>query len=207
MPLVVISGCDGVGKSTIARFLSEQSGIYRQAHWSEFAKRLGLEHVAARLILDMKPITRAHFLLLLNWGLYEQTIKPLLDCGYVVICESYYFKFLAKERVLELSAVELIENLSHLPSPDLIVDVSLQPEVAFGRIGARINEYESFPGMAGLGDFIRFQVSVRNELDSIVRSVGAPVLAVDGPNASGVDYSHVHEWITDRLLTGCVDNS
>jgi thymidylate kinase len=126
----------------------------------------------------------------------------MLGHGHVVLCESYYFKFLAKERVLQLAELELIEGLGLLPSPDLIVDVSIRPEVAFERIATSLNEYETFTGMANWDGFRRFQERVRYELDAIVSAAGVPVLTVDGSNEVGLDFSYIHDWISDHLETG-----
>jgi hypothetical protein len=85
------------------------------------------------------------------------------------------------------------------------VDVSIRPEVAFERIAASLNEYETFTGMANWDDFRRFQERVRYELNAIVSAVGVPVLAVDGSNDAELDFSYIHDWISDHLETGLAE--
>jgi thymidylate kinase len=134
MTLVVVSGCDGAGKSTVMDLLCQQNNLYQKAHWSEFAEYLGFQKPAADLIQEMQPATRALFLLLLNSGLSEHMIEPMRRQGKVVVCESYYFKFLAKERTFGIAQPDLVERLTALPPPNLIVNISIDPNIAFSRL-------------------------------------------------------------------------
>jgi thymidylate kinase len=195
MPLVVISGCDGAGKSSLARALEGHESTYKLAHWTTFARTLRLEDDAATLIGSMKPATRAHFLLLLNWGLREHVIENMLSPENIVLCESYYFKFLAKERLYGRSDPRLIEELRLLPPPDAIIDVVVPPHLAFKRRVSTLNEYETLTGLQDQDDFCNFQAGIRLELDRIISSLAIPVLTLDGREPVNTNAALAHHWI------------
>ena len=195
MPLVVISGCDGAGKSSLARELESYEASYKRAHWTTFARTLRLEDDAAALVRDMRPITRAHFLLLLNWGLRDHVIEEILSPEHIVLCESYYFKFLAKERLYRRSDSRLIEELRLLPPPDAVIDILIPPSVAFKRKIGAINEYETSTEMSDQEGFCDFQAGIRLELDSIISSLSIPVLTLDGRESVETNAALAHHWI------------
>ena len=200
MPLVVVVGCDGVGKSALTRHLASKSLGYHLAHWSGLARQVGMDLSGANYIRDLRPATRAHYVKLICVGLSEQLIEPQREMGNVVLCESYYFKFLVKERIFGRAARETIEELGLLPVPDLIVDMILDPDVAYTRLKNGPNAYETLTGSSRSDDFCDLQIGVRLHLSEVIASLRVPVLQIDGALTVDHNAAQVDRWIQQELL-------
>lgn len=132
--LVVVTGIDGCGKSTLVRRLGSTIDGVITCHWSDAMRKLRMVGHPAGLLRRLSPNTRALYITLLNSAVSEEIIEPARMRGAIVVCESYFVKFLAKERVYAESNQALLEPLVTLPVPDLVLDVRLDPRRAFSRL-------------------------------------------------------------------------
>lgn len=91
-------------------------------------------------------------------------VKRYLEQGYNVICDSHYYKHLAKEIVFKRGN-KRIHNLwrKKLLRPDLVIFLKIKPEIAFRRAKGEFNNQEYFvrPDKEG---FVNFQKKLEKEM-------------------------------------------
>ena len=138
--LIALEGIDGTGKSTQARRLTanlEAAGWAvvatsepTEGEWGKRIRRLarqGRENVAPEDELDYFLRDRMEDV--------EETIRPALQAGKIVVTDRYYFSTMAYQGALGLDPKRIREmNESLFPRPDLVLLLSADPQLGLGRI-------------------------------------------------------------------------
>lgn len=149
MPLIVIEGIDGTGKSTQARLLAGwlrgqgcEVVASREPTDGPWGRRLRESAVTGRLA----PQDELEFFLNDRREHVEKIIGPALDAGEFVILDRYYFSTMAYQgcRGMDPAAIRTL-NEAFAPVPDLLLILDLDVDTALGRVGARgdaANEFE-----------------------------------------------------------------
>lgn len=97
-----------------------------------------------------------------------------------VIVDSYFYKLLAKCRLLGVRHDPTFDHWRSFPKPRGVLYLDVPPEIAWVRSGhgARLNAFEQHPGTAGPEGFVRLQSQLR---EAALEEVGdIPVTVVDG---------------------------
>ncbi|AEA46082.1 dTMP kinase [Archaeoglobus veneficus] len=138
--LIAIEGIDGVGKTTIAKFLKEELEkrgyevvLLKEPTNSEWGrkikaslnKRLSAEEELELFILDRKYNV-------------EHNILPALKQGKIVIMDRYYYSNIAYQAARGLDA-ERIKRINEeiAPRPDIVILLDAPPEICLERIMER----------------------------------------------------------------------
>jgi dTMP kinase len=155
MPLIVIEGIDGTGKSTQARLLAEwlraegrEVVTSREPTDGPWGRKLRESAVTGRLsaqdeLACFLSDRRQHV---------EETIRPALEAGRFVILDRYYFSTMAYQgcRGMDPAAIRTA-NEAFAPVPDLLLILDLDVDTALGRVGSRgdtANEFERHDALA-----------------------------------------------------------
>jgi thymidylate kinase len=104
---------------------------------------------------------------------YEYLVRPQLALGRDVLLDSYWYKVVAKERILGRLHPSLTELCELLPVPDAVIVLVTDPGVAFARKRGTPAPYEYFHQPVE-EDFTRFQSRLRDQLDTAL--VGHPAV-------------------------------
>lgn len=147
---IVIEGIDGTGKTSqvrlLAAFLKGQGHSVLATrepsdgpHGREIRRlftsrqRLSLEDELELFLRDR----RQHV---------DEEIEPALAVGKVVICDRYYHSTAAYQGAAGLDPAEILRRNRFAPTPDLVLHLVLDPELALRRIrelrGEKPNDFE-----------------------------------------------------------------
>lgn len=148
--LIAIEGIDGTGKSTqlklLGRYLREMGcsvvetreptdGEYGQQIRKLYVNRdkFSLEEELELFIQDRKQHVR-------------EVIGPALEEGKVVLTDRYYFSTAAYQGAAGIDPAEVFSRNSFAPTPDLVILLTMSPEVSLVRIqdmrGEELNDFE-----------------------------------------------------------------
>jgi thymidylate kinase len=182
----VVSGGDGAGKTTMLERLAAlrpewEVGSYRPADWLPH-ERLPhfdwqLERHPKTVVHRLEPLSRAGFFLSMISAHWEYWILSRLEAGKVVVVDSYYYRFYAKERVRGSAPEPFYAVLELLPSAAALILAELAPERAAERKRS-FDRYE-VGSSADREDFLAFQRRVLEELRAVARRTGTPLVRLD----------------------------
>lgn len=218
---VCFEGTDGAGKSTIARqvadrlttprsrivFLEKNSPTVESGYATYHLTRLREVLWHYEPTAPLSELGDQHWLsLIASWFFAVQncTLKPLLESAHTVICDGWYYKYLARFLLkAEPVSTQSRTLFSFLEKPDYVILLDVEPRVAMSRKAAlRPSEsgaLETDP-TARIGGFIEYQSRVRQSLltccdcehaviDTTELSVGAVVERAA---------STLSAWLTER---------
>lgn len=178
-PFVCILGGDGSGKSTLIKRLKKLRPTWAFAHWKQFSAVTQLSSIAPGLdppetLKILGPNARAAQLCYLAALEYDAIVSPAIMARRPVIVDSFWFKFAAKMKVLDMAAPFLYEVCLGLPNPALILFLDTPLALAKAR-KASINFFEC----GGIPkDFIAFQAAIRQVMLGFVAQL--PMVKLDG---------------------------
>ena len=142
---ITFEGCDGCGKSTQLRMLSEYLTKENVAHIFTREPGGGKISEAIREILlsgknsEMTDECEALLYAAARIQLLKEEIEPRLNKGMLVLCDRYVDSSLAYQGYARGLGVEFIENINSYAikhfTPDYTVFLNLPPEQAFKRKG------------------------------------------------------------------------
>lgn len=182
---VVLLGIDGSGKSTALQRIKALEPNWRVTSASprdlypiEALPHMDytLKHHPRNYVWSLPPLSRAAFLASAVITQYEFHVHPALSEGYTVISDSYYYRFLAREEILNPQGAVLLERMvEFLPHPDLVIMLDIDPEQALAR-KANLSMFESRDGTAAT--YVEFQRDVLRRLprmldEAVVRTIDA----------------------------------
>ncbi|MEV0622089.1 hypothetical protein AB0I81_52840 [Nonomuraea sp. NPDC050404] len=186
---VVLLGPDGAGKSTLLRELAalraglvttalDPLAVYGLPGLAETVPWAGRTH-PREVIWDLPAHTRTTLLAHVLAVSHDLYLAPALRAGGLVVCDSYDYRYRAKERVLDPATSVLLESLAAtLPRPELAVWIDVPMEVAWRRNGGRCSRFEGGP-RADYPGFERLQEQVKEIILSELLD-GCPIVRLDG---------------------------
>lgn len=183
--LVVLTGPDGCGKSTLIANLRPQLADW---HFASADPRdlypnpdlphmdYALSHHPREWIWRAEPLTQAAFFAQTLASEVEYRIEPHLSDGRDVLSDSYVYRLIAKQRLLNSQGAALLEKLiPAVPKPHLLIVLQVPPEDALAR-KSHISRFETYRHR-GADGFIDFQRQVSALVEAY--AVGVPRLYVD----------------------------
>lgn len=190
MPLLVLEGIDGTGKSTQSKLLAEalrERGMRvitsREPTDGPYGTRLRNSATTGRL----SPEEELQLFLQDRAEHVETLINPALEAGEVVILDRYYFSSMAYQGIRGFDPAEIRRaNEEFAPPPDLLLLLDLPVETALQRIGVRDGEANEFEQRSSLetcsevfhsikDDFVRV-IDASQSIEDIHRDILAVVL-------------------------------
>ena len=144
MPLLVLEGIDGTGKSTQSKLLAaalRERGMRvtssREPTDGPYGTRLRNSATTGRL----SPEEELQLFLQDRCEHVETLINPALEAGEVIILDRYYFSSMAYQGVRGFDPAEIRRvNEEFAPQPDLLLLLDLPVDTALERIGIRDGE-------------------------------------------------------------------
>lgn len=199
--LCVLLGHDGSGKSTVLRKLAVLEPCWTCT--SADPEELRVDSSLISTIWGGTGHPREYALILKNrarslfFGLTvmieeEHVICPALSIGHIVVVDSYFYRFLAKEMVLNPDGSQILNSLiNEFHTPDLVLFLDVQPDICFQRKQALSRfEYVGRPDFAG---FKLLQESTQGHMRKLTR--GIPIATVEGNRSIDAVTENVHNTI------------
>jgi dTMP kinase len=188
--LLALEGIDGSGKTTQAYLLAE---ALRQRGWKvvltqEPSTGPAGERLRRYLAGPARHLTPAEEL---AWFIddrrehVEQIIRPALAAGQVVITDRYYYSSVAYQGALGLDPAHILAaNEAFAPRPDVVVILTLSPDLALTRLSQNPARQR--------------QVS---EGQDYLKQVAAIYMSLSGPHINKVDAANPPEVVHAALLS------
>lgn len=180
-------GPDHAGKSTVLDCLHDQHGwrvvSYDDRYLDSYPliRRLRQEWITDAFVWAGERYSAELVLSVLNPIVLHLRDELARHAGQErVIVDSYYYKLLAKCRLLGVAHQPTFDYWRSFPRPRGVLYMDVPPEVAWARSrhGARTNPFEHHGRTAGEADFIRLQSELRA---AVLAEVGdVPVKIIDG---------------------------
>jgi thymidylate kinase len=184
---LVLLGTDGSGKSTVlsrVRLPGLVTASWRDLRSHDLPAMLAAD--APTHIKDRLPgLSRAMFIGGHLVAQYEYLVRPQTDIGNHVLLDSYYFKLLAKERLLGTVHPVLEELCAELPAPDGVIYLDVPAHTGLARKAGAISSYECF-GEPTPPSFLTFQTRLAAMLKDELARLPHVVVSGDGPPAAVV---------------------
>ena len=204
--LFVLTGGDGVGKTTVLREVAKRRpewevGSYRPADWLPHRALPHLDWQLERhprtVVHALEPASRAALLLTIMMSHWEVWLRPRLEAGRVVLMDSYFYRFYAKERVRRSSPEFFHRALEALPDAGTVFLADLPPRDAAERL-ERFDVYEVRES-ATIDDFVAFQLEVRAALEDLLARRSCRVENLDAAGPPGEVAGRLITRIEHRL--------
>lgn len=139
---ITFEGCEGVGKSTQAKFLIEY--LKNQGYDVVFTREPGGTPVAEKvraILLDpsltIKPRTEAYLFVTARNDHIENVILPNVEKGKIVICDRYVDSSIAYQGVARNLGIEYVEKLNKVAFetclPDCTIFINMDPANSWRR--------------------------------------------------------------------------
>ena len=153
--LIVITGGDGSGKSTLINGLLAKSDQLREVSiWDAmdanlFKTKADIDNYLCTLTANARALFLAH-------ALVQGLEKAHASSEAVLVANGYYYKYFASELALGAD-MELIKKLvSFCPKPDLVIKLEINSHSAFSR-KERLSRYECGLHSPSEETFVAFQ--------------------------------------------------
>jgi thymidylate kinase len=186
--LVVLVGPDNAGKSSVLRELRRLRPDWPSGSIDpdDLYPIPGLDYLNFALethprvyCARMGPLGRTSWMVHALSLLYEYRIRPELDQGRLVICDSLHYRVQAKEELLDSPGAAVVQAFgAQLRRPDLVIWLDVPLETSWRRGGESCQYYEAI-GEPTWEGYRRMQSGVR---DLILTRYAAdvPTRVVDG---------------------------
>lgn len=176
--LVIVTGIDGTGKSTVLKHLLSLEPDLVTASWRDFLAGpairehwgLRLERHPAESLATARGRTRSLFLAALVGLFVDTTVLPALQSGRWIVVESYVDVFLAKEKLFNAGDAGFPEWVDHLPKPEMTFFIDSEIELCCRR-KKDFTAYDTYPTASPLrepgqisSELLRFQEDLGTEL-------------------------------------------
>lgn len=205
-PFCVLLGPDYAGKSTAMAELAEATSPWRLVSVDDAF--LGPEHgligrLHRALFADALPALGTAYSPDFATTLLQAAVVHLRDqvaaCPDPVLVDSYYYKILAKCRLLGGEENPLFAWWRSFPQPGLVVYLDVPPETAWRRAGdgRDLNALEHYGSEPGPAAFAAYQADLRKLMLEEVRHL--PVQVVDGRAGVAATVRTIREALADEL--------
>ena len=197
VPLVVVSGPDGAGKTTLVKSLHGRltelgvktavASLWDLSSASELPRMFADRDEAQRYLSRVGARSRLHFLLHHLCGALERACaQPGVE---LVLFDTYWYKYLAAEVCHGAELEALIPAVLGLPTPIAILNLD-PPSGITARRKAHFSRYESGMGVATEETFIAFQTRLRTTLRSLVNEQPCRQVELDATEPAGRVLEH-----------------
>lgn len=172
-------GADGSGKTTLLNALKDRHPEIVTVHWKQLSSVTLLPTLLPGLdppetLRSLKPFSRAAQLCYLAALEYEMLVQPAVEAGKTVLVDSYWYKFVAKMRVLDMAAPFLCQVCTSLPAPDCILYLDTPLETARDRK----SNMNFFDCNGHVESFVAFQRDLQVAMFEFIADI--PVMRLDG---------------------------
>lgn len=172
-------GVDASGKTTLLNAIADRYPDITIAHWKQFSSVTMFPDLLPDLdppetLRRLGPHSRAAQFCYLAALEYDMIIGPALAMHRPVIVDSYWYKFAAKMKVLDMAAPFLYSVCQSLPKPEAVLFLDTPIEIAH----QRKREMNFFECNGRPADFVPFQRLVRATMLHLAEDV--PQLRIDG---------------------------
>lgn len=143
---ITFEGGDGVGKSTQVRLLSIK--LVEMGYTVHVTREPGgdvigesIRNILKSFLDSMDPLCETLLLFAARRDHYIKVIKPMLECGTIVICDRFYDSSLVYQGILKKVSFEDIMNLKYMTigecEPDLTIILDMDPRISMQRLAIR----------------------------------------------------------------------
>ena len=139
----MILGIDNSGKTTLLNKLKKmkKKWKYISANPEDLYPMKGLgfkdwkyKMNAREFVGNMLPFTRSAFYINTLAIEYEYYLLKWLNNSEIIVCDSYWYRFLAKERFFNPQGVKIFEQFTkYLRKPDIIIWLDIDYSIAYSR--------------------------------------------------------------------------
>jgi dTMP kinase len=191
--LIAFEGIDGTGKSTQIRLLAawlqaqgEDVVVTREPTDSDYGRRirelyLSREQCSPEDELDLFIQDRKLHV--------KELIKPALQAGRIVLTDRYYYSTAAYQGANGLDVEDILRRNSFAPQPDLVILLTMPPELSAERIRSRGGQLNAF-----------------EQLDSL-RRVAAIFASFSDPQIRRIDASQPVNVVCEQIRCAWTDLS
>ncbi len=175
----VILGPDGAGKTTLLERLKQvrDSWKYISANPNDLYPIRGIEYQNWTLekhpreyMNNMRPYTRGAFYINTIAIEYEYFLQDWLNKGETILCDSYWYRFFAKEQFYNPVGNEIFGDfVKVLPAPDLIIWLNTNLKTSFYR--KRVGKFEVADGNISLDNYVDFQEKIILNVKKITQNI------------------------------------
>ncbi len=206
--LIAVEGMDGSGKSTQIRLLYE---YLKAKHLKVFFTEWNSSQLIAGATKRGKQtgkLTPSTFSLIHAadfFDRYERQILPMLEAGYIVLCDRYLYTALARDGVRGCDRDWILNLYNGIATPDITFYYQVPKDIALGRIlrgRPELKFYEA--GMdLGLADTVEesfriFQSAIKDQYDGMADEFGLTIL-------DGTKEIHDLQKETRKLVKSSID--
>ncbi len=145
MPLIVLEGIDGCGKTSVALKLIEKlsSVGFPAVYTREPFNRNLVEELLARFSGSIRDLAEVATMLIDRVLHVENVLKNLVQ-HYVVICDRYHYSTIAYQGALGYDIDLLLRLVDLFPKPDLAIYLRIDVDTAMKRIASREGKISIF---------------------------------------------------------------
>jgi len=187
----VLLGPDYAGKSSVLAALAKSSAAWRYISVDD--EFLGLEHTLVtalrrHLVHDVLPLLGTAHSVDFAMSLMQTAVLYLRDqvvahSDEPVLVDSYYYKILAKCRLICGADHPIFAWWRTFPQPRRVLYLDVSPQTAWRRAGVRVNRLEHYSETADWPGFEAFQTDLGKVMLDEVRDV--PVTVIRERNGIG----------------------
>ena len=202
---VVLLGPDYAGKSTVMRGLAATEPSWRLLSVDE--EFLAPEHsvitpLKKALVKETLPGLGTHHSADFVAALLQTAVVHLRDQvlggagGNPIVVDSYYYKILAKCRLIGASAKPMFDWWRTFPQPRRVVFLDVDPATAWARTGdgAAANRLEFHGSHAERDAFLEYQTELRGTMLDEVTRIPVELISGSGDNLARVREVIAHEF-------------
>ena len=212
--LIVVEGCDGVGKSTaiekLSKWLEEQSYNIEQTKWlsSKILKESVKKAKKDRLLSPMLYCLLHASDMILR---YEQDIIPALKKNKIVLCDRYIYTSQVRDEIRGVNTKILKDIYADFRKPDIIFHCVAPIEVAFLRLlnGKGLSYYGSGSDLnlahGREENCLKYEKLMDTEYKKIFKNM-PNCYKIDMNRSPGKIFKEIKEIIADQFSIGKYKN-
>lgn len=199
----VIIGPDGAGKTSLLGLLKQNMHCLSVSPVELYSEhplpnmKWTQEHKVREIVLPLKPKSRAAFFISHIFQFVEYALDPSLRNKESILVDSYWYRYYAKECLLNPTAAGHIKSsFSELKKPDLVIFLNVSLSTAFHR-KEYITDYETYDASGGEDAYIAFQEDVLNIVKNTLENQGVRYIEFNRSNSLAEDATEITNLIQE----------